>query len=59
MITLFIIGLAGTAVMLGAIPVLAFALMLETCSARDGKRPARVQRSDWAGVPPSIRPAHG
>jgi hypothetical protein len=35
MITLFLMGLLGAAVMLGAIPVVVFALMLETCAERE------------------------
>ena len=41
MITLFILALVGTALMFAAVPVVAFALMLETCAER-----ADAARSD-------------
>ncbi len=34
MITLFVMGLVGTGFVLAAVPVVGFALMLETCSER-------------------------
>ncbi|HVU00776.1 MAG TPA: hypothetical protein VHE30_03460 [Polyangiaceae bacterium] len=37
MMTLFLMGLAGTALILGGIPFVLFALMLETCDARQGR----------------------
>jgi hypothetical protein len=59
MIALFLIGLAGTAMILGAIPLVAFTLMLETCSTRDRRstRAALVTASGFAAVRGSLRPA--
>jgi hypothetical protein len=34
MITMFLIGLVGTAVILGMLPLVAFSLMLDTCERR-------------------------
>jgi uncharacterized membrane protein YbaN (DUF454 family) len=34
MITMFLMGLVGAAVILGVLPLLAFTLMLETCAKR-------------------------
>jgi hypothetical protein len=51
MITLFIIGLAGTGIAFAAVPVIAYALMLETCadraavSARSAVTAARAPRA--------------
>jgi hypothetical protein len=51
MITLFIIGLAGTGFAFAAVPAVAYALMLETCaeraaaSARAAATPGRAPRS--------------
>lgn len=37
MMTLFLMGFAGTALILGGIPFVLFALMLETCTARNAR----------------------
>lgn len=58
MIALFLIGLAGTALILGALPFVAFALMLETCSTRARKSArATLVTASWTDVRPSLRPA--
>ena len=59
MIAFFLIGLLGAAVILGAVPFIAFGLMLETCStrARKSARATLVTASSWTAVRPSLRPA--
>ena len=39
--TFFLIGLMGTVLILGGIPLVAFAVMLESCTARQGVEPSR------------------
>jgi len=51
MITMFLIGLVGAAVILGVLPFLAFSLMLETCAKRRGNEAASKSSSalsDWS-----------
>ena len=38
MITMFLMGLVGTALILGMLPLLAFSLMLDTCARRRAER---------------------
>ena len=52
MITMFLIGLVGAAVILGVLPFLAFSLMLETCAKRRGADAgckSASTLSDWSG----------
>jgi hypothetical protein len=51
MITMFLIGLVGAAVILGVLPFLAFSLMLETCAKR------RSEQREGDGAPRSVRSA--
>ena len=48
MITMFLMGLVGAAVILGVVPLLAFSLMLETCAKRRSE-----QRDGGANSMPS------
>jgi hypothetical protein len=47
MITLFIIALAGTGITFAALPVVAFALMLETCAQRTAENERREMETVW------------
>jgi hypothetical protein len=44
MITLFSIALLGLALFFASLPIVLFALMLETCAERGAKRPAAQRR---------------
>jgi hypothetical protein len=51
MITMFLMGLVGAAVILGVLPFLAFSLMLETCAKRRGGEAdckSTSTLSDWS-----------
>ena len=51
MITMFLMGLVGAAVILGVLPFLAFSLMLETCAKR------RSEQLVEAAAPVTVRSA--
>ena len=51
MITMFLLGLVGTALILGMLPLLAFSLMLDTCARR---QTALVQAEP--AMPRSVKP---
>jgi len=59
MITLFLMGLLGATVILGAVPFVLFALMLETCAERGkahGASPAAARSTARRSeAPPSFR----
>ena len=62
MITMFLMGLVGTALILGMLPLLAFSLMLETCATRGtAERPegATSVRSAAKPVEPVVCGQHG
>lgn len=61
MITMFLMGLVGTALILGMLPLLAFSLMLDTCAKRRAELEAAapVSRSAAKPVQPVVCGQHG